>query len=231
MRRIGLPVAMCVFTAMAVGAWAQSDSEKDTVYRPYFGGTYERGWLEFKSSNDYGTKLAGYAPVVGVTIGNYFAFEMSWRMGYGTGGTVNGTQPDVLTDTSKISTSTVTSYHSSSSAFAFDLLIKYPLGSTGLAPFFLTGVSIDKLKEATFTDSTITTHLLSAADTTSDTVTTATEYTVLHGKTEVSPEIGLGLSYSYGGAEVRVLGRIQNLNMGNTGKYFLTLSGGLILKV
>jgi hypothetical protein len=231
MRFAGLPVAACVFAAMAAGASADSDADKGIEFRPYFGAAYERGWLEFKSTTLYGKEVTGYAPIIGVTMGKYFALEGSVRRAYGDGETVNATLPDVLTDTTKISTKTVTAYHTSSSAFAFDLLVRYPLGNTGLAPFFLTGISIDKLKEVTKTDSTVTSHLRSATDTSKDVITTATEYAVLQGKTEVSPEIGFGLSYSYGGAELRVLGRLQNLNMGNTGKYFLTASAGLVMKL
>jgi hypothetical protein len=227
MRRATILLSLLSFACFAASAAAQQTDE--VSFRPYFGAAYEQGWLSFKSDNHYGKQITGFAPIVGVTMGKNFAFEMSWRMAYGDGGSDDPVTLDTTTDKAALHTVSQTFYHSSASGIGMDLLIRLPLGHTGLTPFVLTGVSIGKIKEVALTDTTVTSHPLGAADTKNDTVTQTTTYEVISGKSEISPEIGLGLAYIYGGAEVRVLGRLQNLNMGNRGQYMTTLSAGLLM--
>lgn len=229
MRSLTVLVFSGVFAGLAASAAAEQ--AEDIVYRPYFGGAYEQGWLTFKTNNRYGKTLTGYAPFAGVTMGKYFAFEMAWRMAYGAGGSDAPVSSTVVTDKATVRTDSVTSYHSSSSGIGLDLMVRYPLGNTGLAPFVFTGVSIDKLKENGMTVATVTSRPLGMTDASKDTVDSQTTYKSIVGKSEISPELGFGLAYSYGGAEVRVSGRIQNLNMGNSGKYMATMSAGLLLKI
>lgn len=224
--RVGLLAATTVLAAMTVGAWADDDA-----FHPYFGAGYERGMLAFKTSNLYGKTLNGYSPFGGVTFGRYFAFEMSVRMGYGTGGSTPASTSVETTKTDTVTTVSTTDYHSSALGIGTDLYVRLPLGHTGLVPFVFTGLSVAKVKEMTQTDSTITARKIGATDPTKDIVTHATDFATLAGRSEVSPEVGLGLAYYYGGAELRVSGRVQNLNMDNSGKYLLTLNAGLLLRV
>lgn len=227
MRRATVWQSLLSVACLAASAAAQQADE--VRFRPYFGAAYEQGWLTFKNDNHYGKQIMGFAPIAGVTMGKNFAFEMSWRMAYGDGGSDDPVTSNSTTAKATLRTVSQTYYHSSASGFGMDLLVRLPLGRTGVVPFVLTGVSIGKIKEVALTDKTVTTHPLGAADNKNDTITQTTSYDVISGKSEISPEIGLGLAYVYGGAELRVLGRLQNLNMGNRGQYMTTLSAGLLM--
>jgi hypothetical protein len=216
-----------VFAGLATAAAAEQADE--IVYRPYFGAVYEQGWLTFKTSNPYGKQLSGFAPLAGVSIGQNFALELSWRMAYGTGATQQNSPTDTTTNQVTIHTTSATTYHSSSSAIGMDFYVRYPLGHTGLTPFLFTGISIDKPKVMAETVETTVSHPIGAADASKDVSDTQKSTVAVQGKEEISPELGLGLAYGYGSAEIRVAGRVQNLNMGNSGQYMTTLSGGLVL--
>ncbi len=234
MPRASLLIATSLLAAVIASEAALAEGGLE--FRPYFGAAYERGWMKFKDTSPqdttlYGDKLAGYAPFVGVTMGKNFAFELSLRAAYGTGGSVTGTPITTTTTAAGVTTTVVskltTTDHSSSLGVGLDFLVRYPLGKTGFEPFLLAGLSIANQKEISQTDSAIVT----TVGTTAPKNTNDTSYTVLIRKKEASPEFGIGLAYSYSGAELRVLGRIQNLNMDNNGQYVLTLSAGLLRKV
>jgi hypothetical protein len=222
--RAGFLVATGVLAAMTVGARA----EDENTFHPYFGAAYEHGMLAFKDSNLFGKNLTGYSPFAGITLSRYFAFEMALRMGYGTGGSVASDPTTTTTSTKTIVTDTLTTYHSSSVGVGLDFYVNLPLGKTGLVPFVFTGLAIDTLKEVTQADTTIKTTTIGETATTTD---TTSMFTVLHSRSEASPELGAGFAYYYGGAALRVSGRVRNLNMSNSGKYVVTLSAGLLLRV
>lgn len=198
-------------------------------YSPYFGAAYEYGMLHFKGSSPYADTVMGYSPFVGVTAGKYFALEFSWRAAYGSVGGADKGSSSTTTSSAKIDTSYTTKYNSSMVGPALDLLVRLPLSDTGITPFMLTGITFGKTKAILQKNITTVTTPLSASPTTESTTENTTEYTSLVSHREISPEIGFGLSYTYSSAEVRVLGRVQNLNMNNTGEYAMTVSAGLVL--
>ncbi len=190
----------CAALALVSAVPAIADEEAKLSLSPYFGASYDLTSLTFKQGySAYADSLSGVTPYIGVNLGRYFALELS--VGVATG---------------ERAASDTLSYHSSMRGESLKLMVHYPLGSTGIAPYIFTGFSAMKMKETTFTTST---------DATTNKPTTVV--TSLVGKAEIAPLLGGGLSYTYSGIEIRAGVSVQTLNWSNSGQYALTYGGGL----
>jgi hypothetical protein len=173
---------------------------EDSSARFYAGAAYEAGMMQFKDGSPYAENISGFSPLIGVTLSKHFALEGAWSWYSG--------QRDASNNLS---------YRSSGNGLTTDLLINLPVGDTGISPFFGFGVSIMKFKETTLT-------ITDDPQTHKQTKTFATLVT----KSEVFPVGTVGLSYTYGGIEIRASAKAQPINVGNAGQYMVTYGGGLL---
>jgi hypothetical protein len=190
----------CAAIALSAAVPAFADDEAKLSLSPYFGANYDLTSLHFKNGySSYADSISGASPFVGVNLGRYFALELS--VGVATG-------ERAVSDT--------LSYHSSMRGEAIKLMVHYPLGSTGFAPYLFTGLSVMKMKESSFSTS--------IDPKTQKPVTT---YSSLSGKSEADPIFGGGISYVYSGLEIRAGASVQTINWSNSGQYAVTFGGGL----
>ncbi len=195
---------LSLLTAVALMTLAPAcAADEEAPVQVYFGGAYEVGELQFKQGIDYANAISGWSPIIGIEIGKHFAIEGTWLLATG-----SKAQSDVLT------------YHSSARGGTLELVVRLPLGDSGFTPFLGGGFSFMKMKELTRTPFT-----------NPATQKATTVYTALVNKTEINPMGAAGLSYTYGGIEVRGYARLQPINMENSGQYFLSYGGGLIFHV